>query len=147
MRKSLFNELRSRGYNVIACDLYNTEREDYIRCDLRNYRQIEMVFDEYGPFDYVYHLAAEYGRWNGEAYYENFWQTNAIGTKHMTRFQEKYKFPMIFFSSAEVYGDYEGKMTEAVMEENKIKETYQMNDYAISKWAGELTCLNSAKMC
>jgi hypothetical protein len=34
-------------------------------------------------------------------------------------------------------------MTEAVMEENKIKDTYQMNDYAISKWAGELMCLNS----
>jgi dTDP-glucose 4,6-dehydratase len=53
---------------------------------------------------------------------------------------------MIFFSSAEVYGDYEGKMTETVMVENKIKDTYQMNDYAISKWAGELMCMNSAKM-
>src|SRR3972149_2638388 len=32
------------------------------------------------------------------------------------------------------------------MLKNPIKETYQMNDYAISKWAGELMCLNSAKM-
>ena len=143
---NLCNELRSRGNDIVACDLYNTDRDDYIRCDVRNYRQIEKVFEEYGTFDYVYHLAAEYGRWNGEAYYENLWQTNVVGTKHLIRLQEKHKFRMIFFSSAEVYGDYEGRMTEAVMEENKIKDTYQMNDYAISKWAGELMCLNSAQM-
>ena len=143
---NLCNELRSRGHKVIACDLYNTEREEYIRCDVRNYRQLEVVFDKFGPFDYVYHLAAEYGRWNGEAYYENLWQTNNVGTKHILRLQEKYKFRMIFFSSCEVYGDYDGFMTEDVMIDNKISDTYQMNDYAITKWAGELMCLNSTAM-
>ena len=143
---NLCNELRSRGYKVLACDLFNNERDDYIRCDVRNYRQLELVFDQYGSFDYVFHLAAEYGRWNGEAYYENLWQTNNVGTKHMLRLQEKYKFRMIFFSSAEVYGDYTGFMTEDVMIDNKISDTYQMNDYAITKWAGELMCLNSASM-
>tara|TARA_Y100000590_G_scaffold159064_1_gene182471 strand:- start:1703 stop:2644 length:942 start_codon:yes stop_codon:yes gene_type:complete len=143
---NLCNELRSRGYKVIACDLYNTEREDYVRCDVRSYRQLEFVFDEFGPFDYVYHLAAEYGRWNGEAYYENLWQTNNVGTKHVLRLQEKLDFNLIFFSSCEVYGDYDGLMNEDVMSENKIKDTYQMNDYAITKWAGELMCLNSTTM-
>ena len=143
---NLVNELFSRGHHVMACDLLNTDKEHYIRCDVKSYRQLEYLFDEFGPFDFVYHLAAEYGRWNGEAYYENLWQTNVIGTKHMLRFQEKYKFKMIFFSSAEVYGDYQGDMTESVMELNRIGDTYQMNDYAISKWAGELMCLNSAKM-
>ena len=56
------------------------------------------------------------------------------------------QFRMVFFSSAEVYGDYEGVMTEDVMEKNLIRDTYQMNDYAITKWAGELMCMNSAKM-
>jgi dTDP-glucose 4,6-dehydratase len=37
-------------------------------------------------------------------------------------------------------------MSEDVMLDNPIKDTYQMNDYAITKWAGELMCLNSAKM-
>ena len=143
---NLVNELRSRGHQVVVCDLLNHELPDYIRCDVRNYRQIERVFDRFGPFDYVYHLAAEYGRWNGEAYYENLWETNVIGTKHMLRLQEKHHFRMIFFSSAEVYGDYEGEMTEDVMVNNPVKDTYQMNDYAITKWAGELMCLNSAKM-
>jgi len=39
---------------------------------------------------------------------------------------------MIFFSSAEVYSDYEGIMTEDVMINNPIKDTYRMNDYAIT---------------
>ena len=143
---NLCNELRSRGYKVIACDLYNTERDDYIRCDVRNYRQLQYVMEEFGPFDYVYHLAAEYGRWNGEAYYENLWQTNCVGTKHILRLQEKLGFKHIFFSSCEVYGDYDGFMTEDVMVDNKISDTYQMNDYAITKWAGELMCLNSTAM-
>jgi dTDP-glucose 4,6-dehydratase len=144
---NLVNELRKRGHEVIASDLYNTDREGYLRADVRNYRQLERVFEiEKWKFDSVYHLAAEYGRWNGEDYYENLWATNAIGTKHIIRLQEKLKFRMIFFSSAEVYGDYERVMTEDVMEKNPIKDTYQMNDYAITKWAGELMCMNSAKM-
>lgn len=143
---NLCNILRSRGNKVIACDLLNNDRDDYIRCDVKNYRQLELVFEQYGPFDVVYHLAAEYGRWNGEAYYENLWQTNIIGTKHMLRMQEKHQFKMVFFSSAEVYGDYDGIMKEDVMIDNPIKDTYQMNDYAITKWAGELMCLNSARM-
>jgi len=53
---------------------------------------------------------------------------------------------MILFSSAEVYGDYEGRMDESVMEEEAIEKTYQMNDYAITKWAGELMVMNSARM-
>ncbi len=143
---NLVNELRTRGHNVIVSDLLNHESLNYIRCDVRNYRHIERVFEKFGPFDFVYHLAAEYGRWNGEDHYENLWETNVIGTKHMIRMQEKHKFKMIFFSSAEVYGDYEGKMTEDVMINNPIWDTYQMNDYAISKWAGELMCLNSSRM-
>jgi dTDP-glucose 4,6-dehydratase len=142
---NLVNELRGRGHEVMAVDLMNNERDGYVRADVRNYRQVERLFDE-GSYDYVYHLAAEYGRWNGEAYYENLWQTNVMGTKHMLRMQEKHGFRMIFFSSAEVYGDYNGVMSEDVMEKNPIKDTYQMNDYAISKWAGELMCMNSASM-
>ncbi|MEK7382123.1 MAG: NAD-dependent epimerase/dehydratase family protein, partial [Elusimicrobiota bacterium] len=47
------------------------------------------------------------------------------------------------FSSCEVYGDYDGLMTEDVMDRIPIK---QMNDYAITKWSGELQVLNSAEM-
>jgi dTDP-glucose 4,6-dehydratase len=116
--------------------------KNYIRCDVSKYRQVERLFEEH-EFEYVYHAAAEYGRWNGEDYYENLWLTNVVGTKNIIRMQERKRFRMIFFGSAEVYGDYDGVMSEDVMDKVPIK---QMNDYAISKWVNELQIINSAKM-
>jgi len=138
----LVRELKRRGHEVWVCDLMHSELENYVRCDVSKYRQVERIFDEH-DFDYVYHAAAEYGRWNGEDYYENLWMTNAVGTKNILRMQEKKRFRMIFFGSAEVYGDYDGVMSEDVMDKVPIK---QMNDYAISKWVNELQIINSAKM-
>jgi len=139
---NLVPELKKRGHEVWVCDLGQSEGPNYIRGDVSKYRQLERVIEEVDP-EYVYHLAAEYGRWNGEDYYENLWLTNVVGTKNIIRLQEKKKFRMIFFSSAEVYGDYDGIMSESVMDEVPIK---QMNDYAITKWVGELQVLNSADM-
>ncbi len=139
---NLVPELRRRGHEVWVCDLGQSEGPSYIRCDTSKYRQLERIFGNHS-FDYVYHLAAEYGRWNGEDYYENLWNTNVVGTKNIIRLQERKKFRMIFFSSAEVYGDYEGVMSEDVMDRIPIK---QMNDYAMTKWVGELQVLNSADM-
>ena len=45
-----------------------------------------------GDFEYVYNLAAEFGRKNGEDYYEQLWETNAIGLKNVLKLQEKKKF-------------------------------------------------------
>jgi dTDP-glucose 4,6-dehydratase len=117
-------------------------KPNYVRCDVSKYRQVKRLFEEH-DFDFVYHAAAEYGRWNGEDYYENLWLTNAVGTKNMLRMQEKEKFRMIFFGSAEVYGDYDGVMSEDVMDRVPIK---QMNDYAMTKWINELQIMNSAAM-
>jgi dTDP-glucose 4,6-dehydratase len=139
---NLVRELSKRGYEVWACDLMHSSSENYIRCDVSKYRQVERMFDEH-DFNYVYHAAAEYGRWNGEDYYENLWLTNAVGTKNILRMQEKKRFRMVFFGSAEVYGDYDGVMRENIMDRIPIK---QMNDYAISKWVNELQILNSAMM-
>ena len=142
--QNLVNELKRRDHEVWTLDLLNSCEENHIRCDVREFRQLERVFlDQDFAFDYVYHLAAEYGRWNGEDYYEQLWDTNVIGTKNLIRIQEKSGFRMIFFSSAEVYGDYDGKMSEDVMDKIPIK---QMNDYAMTKWVGEMQCLNSAEM-
>ena len=120
----------------------HSDLDNYVRCDVSKYRQVERIFEEH-EFDFVYHAAAEYGRWNGEDYYENLWLTNAVGTKNILRVQEDRKFRMIFFGSAEVYGDYDGVMNENVMDKVPIK---QMNDYAISKWVNELQIVNSAIM-
>lgn len=138
----LVRELEKRGHEVWACDLMHYGKENYLRCDVSKYRQVERILEE-NRFDCVYHAAAEYGRWNGEDYYENLWLTNAVGTKNVLRMQEKKKFRMIFFGSAEVYGDHEGIMSEDVMDTVPIK---QMNDYAITKWVNELQIVNSAAM-
>ncbi len=42
---------------------------NYVRCDVSRYRQVRRIFEEH-RFDYVYHMAAELGRWNGEDFYE-----------------------------------------------------------------------------
>lgn len=139
---NLTNEIRTRGHDVWTCDILQGEDPQHLKADTGVYQQMDSIFRQH-KFEYVYHLAAEYGRWNGEDHYENLWRTNTIGTKNMLRLQEQQRFKMIFFSSAEVYGDYDGLMSEDVMERVPIK---QMNDYAITKWAGELQCLNHAAM-
>ena len=137
---NLVRELRNRGHDVWFCDLMHSHDPKSIRCDVSKYRQVERLFDQH-DFEYVYHLAAEYGRWNGEDYYENLWLTNVVGTKNIIRMQEKKRFKMIFFSSAEVYGDYEGVMREEIPERIHI---HLLNDYAMTKWVGEMMIKNSA---
>ncbi len=151
----LVEELEKRGHSVFGVDLLHHPGEigfiqemsnegwKYARCDIGEYRQIERILLEAGPFDFVYNCAAEFGRWNGEDYYEQMWKSNLIGLKNLIRLQEKYKFRMIHFSSSEVYGDFDGVMKEDVMNKHVI---YQMNDYAISKWANELQIRNSMLM-
>jgi dTDP-glucose 4,6-dehydratase len=148
----LVGELRGRGHHVVSCDLHHqpdevgfslrtdVERPLYARCDVGEFRQVERVFERMGPFDYVYHCAAEFGRWNGEDFYETLWRTNAVGTKNLIRLQERLKFRLIHFSSSEVYGDWPELMAESVMDEYEIK---QMNDYAMTKWVNEMQVRNS----
>lgn len=148
----LVAELRSRGFHVVSCDLTHQPDEigfslgsdvdtpRYARCDIGEFRQLERVFERMGPFDYVYHCAAEFGRWNGEDFYETLWRTNAVGTKNLIRLQERLKFRLIHFSSSEVYGDWPDLMTERVMDEYEVK---QLNDYAMTKWVNEMQIHNS----
>lgn len=138
----LVRELRRRGHDVWVLDLPHHHDTQYIRCDVGHFRQLERAFDG-RRIDLVYHLAAEFGRWNGEDYYETLWHSNVIGTKNMVRLQERLGFRLVFFSSSEVYGDYDGVMSEDVMDKFEIK---QLNDYAMTKWVGEMQVMNSAAM-
>lgn len=139
---ALVDVLEARSHDVWVCDLPHHFKEKYLRCNVSMYRQLEKIFEKH-KFDVVYHLAAEFGRWNGEDFYETMWLANAVGTKNVLRLQTKYGFRHIFASSSEVYGDWEGIMSEDVMMKNAIR---QMNDYAISKWVNELQIMNSADM-
>ena len=138
----LVEELERRGHEVYVADLPHSGGTRYFRCDVGHYRQVERIFDGH-EFDYVYHLAAEFGRWNGEDFYETLWTTNAVGTKNIIRMQERHRFRLVFFSSSEVYGDYGDVMSEDVLDRFSIR---QMNDYAITKRVNEMQVLNSADM-
>jgi dTDP-glucose 4,6-dehydratase len=144
--------LRERGHEVFGVDLTHDVGEigwsqqmadtrfDYARCDIGEFRQIERVISKAGSFDLVYNAAAEFGRWNGEDYYEQVWRTNAIGTKNIIRLQEEHGFQLVHFSSSEVYGDWPGLMREDIMDKIEVK---QLNDYALSKWVNEQQIANS----
>jgi dTDP-glucose 4,6-dehydratase len=123
---------RSGGHEVIGVDLRHSE--DGIRADVAEYRQLQCLPD----FDFCYHLAAEFGRHNGESFTEQLWKTNVIGTKNMLRLQKERGFRMVFASSSEVYGE---------RYSNVLREDLPMgplpNDYAISKQVNEQQIANS----
>jgi len=148
----LVRELRERHHDVISCDLAHQPDEvafglqgdlrepRYARCDIGEFRQLARLFEHFGRFDYVFHCAAEFGRWNGEDFYETLWRTNVIGTKHLLRLQESQRFRLVHFSSSEIYGDYPHLMVEHITDEVEIK---QLNDYAMSKWVNEMQIRNA----
>ena len=138
--RPLVDALEDDGHEAWVCDLGHDPSRRYFRCDIGEFRQIEHVIERAKP-EFVYHLAAEFGRRNGEDFYETLWRTNAIGTKNLLRLQELRGFRMVFASSSEIYGEYGGLMSESVSERVPLR---QLNDYATSKWVNELQVRNSA---
>ncbi|CDX04690.1 NAD dependent epimerase/dehydratase family protein [Desulfitobacterium hafniense DP7] len=137
----LVEELRKRGHEVWEVDLQHDAEEKYFRADIAKYRQLERVFEQ--DYDYVYHLAAEFGRINGEHYYDTLWETNVIGTRNILEWQLKKGFKLIFTSSSEIYGEaQEPLLTEDLPQQKTI---IQHNDYALTKWANEVQIINFEK--
>lgn len=136
--KPLVRELRERGHEVWITETHHQPDAQAIRADVGEYRQIERVLEQ--GFDYVYHLAAEFGRWNGEHYYETLWQTNVIGTRHILELQKRLGFKLIFSSSSEIYGDHHA---DVLSEDIPLNHSIiQQNDYAVTKWVNEIQIMN-----
>jgi dTDP-glucose 4,6-dehydratase len=141
--RPLVAELRKRGHDVWGCDLQHHADPQIIRADIREYRQLEQLLDRTGPIDFVYHLAAEFGRLNGEEYYETLWLTNVIGTRHVLELQRRHGFQLIFASSSEIYGD---RHEEILHEDIPLQRSIiQHNDYATTKWVNEIQIMNFEK--
>ena len=136
--KILMAELKARGHSVFGCDMSHGEDVNYARCNVAEYRQILNILEE--GYDVVYHLAAEFGRINGEHYYEQLWNNNVIATRHILEIQKKLRFRMVMASSSEIYGDIKADFLKEDM-----KPEPQLNDYAISKWVNEVQCRNFIK--
>src|SRR5581483_11538363 len=136
----LLHCLRAAGHEVWTCDLAHHHDDHHVRCDVAEFRQLARLLEQH-PVDLVYHLAAEYGRWNGEDHYEQLWRSNVIGTKNVLRLQERLRFKLVFASTSEVYGDADEEMSEELMDRREIR---QLNDYAMSKWVNEQQIMSSA---
>ncbi len=147
--RPLARELTYRGHYVGGVDLMHSSSQGldfYERVDVGNYRQLVSAFRNFQP-EVVYHLAAEFGRFNGEDYYEQLWSTNAVGTKNVLNACQRFHSKMIFASSSEIYGEQDFWDTYTLDE--RLPErvpTRQHNDYAISKWVNELQIRNQVKL-
>lgn len=140
--RPLVRELRARGHDVWQCDVPHAGEEQYIRADISAYRQLEKVFRA-ESYDFVYHLAAEFGRLNGEEYYETLWQTNVIGTRNVLELQRERGFKLVFASSSEIYGD---RHEDVLHEDIPLQQSIiQQNDYAVTKWVNEIQVMNFEK--
>jgi dTDP-glucose 4,6-dehydratase len=113
-----------------------------VRADISDFRQIRAALTRINP-EMVFHLAAEFGRMNGEDHFEQVWRTNAIGTRNILEVQKELGFKHIFASSSEVYGEAGVDwIDEGLLERNA--QPRLTNDYAISKRVNEMQIQNFA---
>jgi dTDP-glucose 4,6-dehydratase len=137
----LVKELETRGHDVTIADLPHHHAKNYVRCDIGEWADVDRLWDEH-HIELIYNCAAEFGRHNGEDYYQRLHRSNITGVKNILRASKLYDAKVVYFSSSEVYGDYSGIMSEDVMEKHAIR---QLNDYAVTKWMNELQIMNSAE--
>jgi dTDP-glucose 4,6-dehydratase len=139
---TLKKELRRRGHKVFGCDLVHSADQQVVRADICEHRQIARVFDDVQP-EIVYHLAAEFGRKNGQDFYEQLWKANCIGTRNVIEeclheFQGT-KPTLIFASSSEAYGMSEFYAHDQPLQEEMLDHFVPKfhNEYALSKYTNE----------
>lgn len=140
--RPLVEELRARGHEVWGIEIQHQTDAQSVRADISDFRQIRAALTRIKP-ELVFHLAAEFGRMNGEDYFEQVWRTNAIGTRNILEVQKELGFKHIFASSSEVYGEAGVDwIDEGLLERNA--QPRLTNDYAISKRVNEMQIQNFA---
>ncbi len=145
---TLKTELRKRGNNVYGCDLTHSNDPDIVRADVSIRRQLHEAMDNFGyPFDIVFHLAAEFGRINGEHFYEQLWSSNCIGTQNVIEECVRHNAKMVFASSSEAYGLSEQYSNGRALHEGllDIHAPQYHNQYALSKRTNELQICTAAR--
>ena len=144
--KVLKETLRTQGHEVWGCDRNHDADPQFMRVDIAEARQVNRVFDKAQP-ELVYHLAAEFGRKNGQEYYEQLWKSNCIGTRNVIEACLNFESTLVFSSSSEAYGMASQYTApgEALREELLDVHPPQFhNEYALSKWTNERQIYTSA---
>jgi dTDP-glucose 4,6-dehydratase len=135
---TLKRELRARGNDVYGCDLAHSSDSAVMRADVAERRQLSRVYDWAKP-EIVYHLAAEFGRINGQEYYEQLWKSNCIGTRNVIEECLRNDSTMAFASSSEAYGMADDYTPGGSFQEGWLDEFAPQfhNEYALTKWTNE----------
>ena len=143
----LCDKLRANGHSIYGIDKDHDHLDWSRRADVAEKRQLGNALRFFGADQdtTVYHLAAEFGRHNGEDYYETLWRTNAVGTHNVLTCQREFRFRLIFASSSEIYG--EGPFDREFMDEDMPGRCTPKhhNDYAASKWVNEQQIRNARR--
>jgi dTDP-glucose 4,6-dehydratase len=136
--------LEARGHRVFGLDTKHSNVPNEIRCDIADFRQLRQAFKKiysvWGDPHVVLNLGAEFGRINGEEFYEHVWKTNAIGTRNILELQREEGFNLIHASSSEIYGELDVPVITEDMQHGELS-----NDYAISKLVNEMQINNFRK--
>ena len=134
--RSLVPELRRRGHDVWGMDLAHSVDEQHIRANIAQHRQCWKAFEAAVP-SVVISLAGEFGRLNGEQYYEDMLSTNLIGNRNVIEECIARRIPLLFASSSEAYGDLGDRVP--ILPESILDTCVPRfhNEYALSKWCGE----------
>ncbi len=132
--RALLAELRDRGHEAWGTDLSHDADPRFIRADVALTNQLEVAFRAAEP-EFVYHLAAEFGRLNGEQWTEQLWRTAMVGTRNVLDLCSTYDARLGFASSSEVYGELEADWLDETATDGA--PILHPNEYALSKWANE----------
>ncbi len=132
----LYNKLKKDGLDVVGLDNYDHPCggviSDCIKGDIRDRHLVDELVKN---SDTVYHLAAQI---HVDRSYEDTQLTfdvNVHGTENILKSCTKYKVPVVFPSSVEVYGTAQG---------DRISESHPINPqnpYAESKYEAEKLCV------
>jgi len=141
----LKKELRRRGHNVRGCGRRHSSDPGVVRADVAEARQLEHAMDN--EYDLVFHFAAEFGRKNGQSYYEDLWRTNVIGTRNVIDQCSQRNIPLVFASSSEAYGASELYANGEPLREEMLDENVPQfhSEYALSKYTNERQIFTAAR--
>ena len=123
--------LNAKGYNVFGTVIEESKNENYLKCDIRNKEEVDIVISKVKP-DYIFHLAAI--SFVGETDKSMIYDVNVLGTQNILDSVLLFEIEpkkIIIASSATVYGN---------QDENTLDETMcpkPVNHYGYSKLAME----------
>lgn len=117
--------------NLDLLERSEVKKFKFYKVDVRNFKDIEQVFDEHAPFDLVIHEAGQVAVTTSILSPREDFEINALGTLNMLEATRKYS-PDAFFEYASTNKVY-GGMDEEVVEERDGRYVYANKKFGINE--------------